>query len=238
MDNLKKLYIYKSLSNDETVLSGIRFCDFIEHSPIPINNILLLKGDCIGEKSWNRFELFEGHEQIAKLKQEDIYSHGDFSFVDYANTGSLHLLTDEQIAELLYFSHMRKPLRSPFFDALRNEFAYLAHDDGWYCKVYCKDKQVPISILLGKLRVVVQKIVGNDLYTLPAGLVESIYELSSKGLLIELESAPHKNKAIAIRLYVVGEYENMDILLNNSKQIRTSISYEEKIVGMPRGRPC
>ena len=134
---------------------------------------------------------------------------------------------EQQIAELLFLSHMSKPLKSPFFDALQNNLAYLGHDDGWYCKLYCKDQHILISILLDKLRGDIQKALVHDSSLLPDDLVECIHELSSEGLVIELEPLHYKKRAVSIKLFTVGECENMDILLNNVEQVNPIMSYEK-----------
>ena len=134
-DRMTDIYIRVSSERHEAVFSGLRFIDFINCATIPIDNILLLKSGYSSEKRCHNFELLEGQENISKLMLENIYHYGDFCFVDYAHASSVNKLNEKQIAELLYLAHMHKPLRSPFFEVLQNNFVYLAHDDGWYCKL-------------------------------------------------------------------------------------------------------
>ena len=215
--------IYAMLPSEAgaTIFSGISFADFVECTPVPIENILLLKGDYWGEKSWNKFELLEGQEQIAKLMHENIYRYGDFCFVDYANHITLDELSDDEIAELLYFAHMLKPLKSPFFEALQNSFFYFAHDDGWYCKLYCKSPDIPMSVLVNRLQKSVWKTTSNNHCLLPASLVQEVHKLSIGGVLIELETSPPPADTIAtICIYDVGKYTNMDTLFSNLECIK------------------
>ena len=224
-----EIYIKSSAEKHETVFSGVTFIDFIESNPIPIENILLLKGHYWGEKSWNKFELLEGRDQIARLKREDIYNYGDFCFVDYVDAPSIDQLSEEHIAELLYLAHMFKPLRSPFFKVLQNKFAYLAHDDGWYSKLYCRDSEVSISILLNKLRKLAETALGDGAPLLPDHLVREIYKLAEAGLFIEVDVSASKSRDIIIRLYEVGEYENMDDLLFVTSDNRPPASLEMRL---------
>jgi hypothetical protein len=213
----KCIKIYVNVCDDEqkTIFSGITFHDFIECVPIPIENILLLKSDYIGEKSCHRFELLEGRDDISKFLREGMNNYGDLCFVDYADTALVGKLAQEQVAELLYLAHMFKPLKPPFYDVLQNRLAYLSHDDGWHCNLYCKDSQIPIFILLNKLKKSIQSYLRNNECVLPNNLTEIIRKLSMKGLLIELDFSSRKRSTCTIRIFEVGKYENMDNLFND-----------------------
>jgi len=227
-----KIYANLSPDRNEAVFSGIKFADFIECTPVPVKNMLMLSHTNIGEKYCHNFELFDGKNDIAKLKLENIYHYGDFHFVDYTDTVSANSLTKQQVAELLYLSHMYEPLNTPFFDTLQNNYAYLSHDDGWYCKLYCKEWQTLTSILLNKLLKCVQQTFCDKVHSLPDGLVEKITEISTRGLFIQLDVEIKKGKQIQnnkianVKLYEVGEYEDMDKLFNNLENILSHVSYE------------
>ena len=232
-----KIYVKSYPERHEVLFSGLKFVDFIECVPT-IENILLLKDNFYkAEKSWSKFNLVEGGDQIAKLMLDDIYNYGDFCFVDYADISLINQINDEQIAELLYLSHMFKPLKSPFFEVLQNRFAYLAHDDGWYCKLYCKDQQVPISMVMNKLQKSIKNAFVANLPSLPENSDEEIFKLSTGGLLIELDFSTQKEKVsiknnvaemAILKFYEVGEYKDMDVLFNNLEQIKPQISFELK----------
>jgi len=225
----ERIYIKSYPDRHETLFSGIEFADFMACVPT-IDNILLLKGNYLqAEKNWWRFGLIEGHDEIAKLMLEDVSNYGDFCFVDYADTDSIVKINDEQIAELLYLSNMFKPLKSPFFDILQNKYAYLAHDDSFLCKLFCKDRKIPISIVIHKLQKIIQKVFCENVPLLPENLGEEVCILSSAGLLIELDISVRKSGIIRkrttaetamFRLYEVGEYKDMSALFNNLDKIR------------------
>ena len=82
-DRTADIYIKVSSEQYETILSGLWFIDFIECTPISVENILLLKSDYFSDKRCHNFELLEGQEDIGKLMRENIYDYGDFCFVDY-----------------------------------------------------------------------------------------------------------------------------------------------------------
>jgi len=235
----KRIYIKSYPDRHETMISGIEFVDFMASVPT-IDNILVLKGNYWqAEKNWWRFDLIEGKNQIAKLMCEDVNNYGDFCFIDYADTESISKISDEQIAELLYISNMFKPLKSPFFDVLQNKYAYLAHDDGWFCKLYCKDQNVPISVVMHKLQKIIREVFSDNVSMLLERLSEEICKLSTNGLLIELDISLRKSgvirknevpEIVALKLYDIGEYKDMSALFNNLEKIRPQqASYELKL---------
>jgi len=222
------IQIYAKLSEDgkEAVFSKITLVDFVECFSSSIDNILLLKSDYVGRKHFRNFELLEGKEDITNFALEGTYSCGDFCFVDYASPSSLNKLTEEQIAELLYLAHLQKPLKSSFFEVLQNKFVYLAHDNGWYCKLYCQESQYAISLLFSKMQKSLQKIHRDEMIVLSDDVIETISKLAKKGLIIEIDSVTIntknncKDKCAIIKLYDVGDYDDMDTLysdLNDSK---------------------
>ena len=221
----KTIYIKYSPEKNETTFSGIKFVDFIESTPTPVENMLLLEHINLGSKYFHCFELLEGADDIANLESQNIHGYGNFCFVDYKESASVNRLSKEDIAELLYLSHMFEPLKSPFFDALQNSYAYLSHDDGWYCKLFCKGWDIPNSILINKLLNTVQQAFCSRTTSLPDGLSERITELSVKGLVVQIDILKQTKKAAraddqaTIKLYDVGEIENMDNLFNNLEDI-------------------
>jgi len=229
-----RVYLKTNPEQHEAVLSGIRFVEFIECVP-KIENIMLLKGGFLAKKNWQKFELVEGHDQLSQLMLEDVCNYGDFCFVDYANATSIEQIDDEQIAELLYLSHMFKPLKSPFFESLQNKYAYLAHDDGFYCKLYCKQQQLLVSIVVKKLERSVRVALGDNASPLPESLSEEIFKYSQEGILAELDLSTIKKgiikkndtaERLLLKLYTVGEYNDMDLLFNNFEKIRPQAFFE------------
>jgi len=233
----KNINIYAKISseNNEAVFSGITFADFIECTSIQVENLLLLKSGYFSKKQCHKFELLEGKDDIAKLALENIYHYGDFSFVDYSNPASVRELTGNEIAELLYLAHLLEPLKSPFFDTLQNNYAYLSHDDGWYCKLYCKEQHILNSILLNKLHKSLQSESCDTIPSLSYELTEKVMELSKRGLLIQLNVLSQKSKKVkktnvaSIKLYTVGEVNNMDYLLNNLENLQSQLSFEVQL---------
>lgn len=212
-----KIYIKIHPEENKIIYSGIEFHEFIRFLPKPMENLILIKGDYIGNKYAHNFEILEGVEEIEKLLKEDIYSFGNFCFADYAVTDTVNELSDQQIAELLYIAHMIQPLSSPFFSTLQNRFIYLAHDDGWYCKLYCKEILDFIPVLLGKIISRFKMPVA----VYPDDISKRLLKLATDGLLIDLEEVNCiKGSTLEVKLYTVGDYSDMDYVLNNFEQLK------------------
>jgi len=218
-----KVYIKAIPQKGEFVYSGIEFAEFIQYVPQPIENLMIITGGSnviLCETDFDRgFELFEGDDLIEKLTKENVYGLGDFCFVDYSSPHKTDKLSEEQIAELLYMGHMFKPLRSPFFEELCNNFVYLAHDDGWYCKLYSRNLTDIITVLCKKI------VASNNNICDPAeSIKERILQLTVDGLLIDLDELSHKDGCIEAKFYTVGEYSDMDSIQNNLQHIKSGAS--------------
>lgn len=215
-----KLYIKINVEKKEIIYTGISFAEFQQYLLQPIENLILLKGDYEGKRQNYNLQLVEGSSEIVNLAKEDIYRFGDFHFVDYVSAGLEEKISDQQVAELLYMSHMWNPLQSPFFKQLENRFVYLAHDDGWYCKLFCNDLNEFMYIFL-------QKIIAYAAISeieKRIGIENQLLELAASGLMVDLEEVNGTKDSWSIALYVIGSYLNMDDVLNNFKMLKETAS--------------
>ena len=216
-----KIYVKVSSERNEIVCSGIEFAEFIKYLPQPIENLIIITGGSNAISLETRFErgleVFDGYGLVKKLTKENVHTLGGFCFIDYAPLRKTSDLSEQQIAELLYLGHMFKPLHSPFFEELQNRFVYLAHDDGWYCKLYSKNLNDFICVLSRKI----MDTIGEKFYNCSSAINDKLLELSESGILIDLGEILQQ-KGEVVRIYTVGEYSNMDIVQNDFQKIRNS----------------
>jgi len=127
-------------------------------------------------------------------------------------------LSKEQIAELLYLAHLHEPIKSPFNETLNNNYVYLSHDNGWYCKLFCKERMGPVTILVNKINLEIQRLKKNNCHLLhiSSDSIDEIEKFLEIGLLVEISMHSNKELPIEVKLYEVGEYNNMDKLLNDT----------------------
>jgi len=214
------IYVNADIQNHEFIYTGIEFYEFVSFLQNPIKNILLLKANYMGNNYQKNFELVEGTENVKLLTKEDVHSYGDFCFVDYSNCENVNRLTDDQIAEVLYMAHMYKPLKSPFFDTLDNRFSYLAHDDGWFCKLYCRKVGDFLDVLNGKIVSLTTSITKKDVNNLDTDIQKELLQLAEKGLLLDFEELKSDNDELSVNVYFVGKYEDMNKVLNSRKELK------------------
>lgn len=218
------IYINSNIQTHEIIYTGINFHEFNEFLTIPIENIMVISG-CGGvislDSEFDRcFELFIGNKMVKKLAQQDIYNLGNFCFVDYGSLNKTINLSEEQLAELLYLGNMFKPLRSPFFDVLDNRFAYLSHDDGFFCKLYCREISDFYDILHGKMICLTECISNKRVERFSKDIQNRLLDLSQSGLLLDFDEMIVNNDEISLEIFIVGKYDDMDKILNNCQVLK------------------
>ena len=107
---------------------GIQHADFYQsvlHQP---KNLLLLDPDTDDGvfESHTGLKIIEGQDAVgsylSSLKRRR--EKNPVKWIDFSDVAMLKQLSAQEIAELLYFGHMKIHLRSPFFYKLQNNFAY------------------------------------------------------------------------------------------------------------------
>ncbi|MDR2650068.1 MAG: hypothetical protein LBB94_10190 [Clostridiales bacterium] len=211
-----ELYIFANADNDEFIISGLQFSEFTQWIKPPIENIMLLSGECF-ESGINKhyFEIIEGRDNILSFSNRDIYDLGDFCFVDYERSGATDLLLPQDVAELLYLGHMFKPLTSPFISCIGNRFAYLVHDDGWFCRLFSKERRAVIDVIVEKLVSEVKRRT-KQAEVSARNLYEELFPLAEKGLLIDFSGLSARSGVVEAAIYTVGLILNMDDITNGS----------------------
>ena len=222
----KLIYVNANAQTHEIYYTGIEFYEFVKYLSVPIHNLLLLKAHYIGNNFDKNFELVEGQEQIELLTQEDVHGYGDFCFVDYAHADNMSKLTDAQIAELLYLAHMKQPLRTPFFDSLNNNFVYLAHDDGWCCKLYCRNMQNFSNVLTGKIKNAISKL---SLQNMDSSTKKGLMNIAENGMLIDFDDVVFAQTHAVIDIFSIGKFTDMDIICNQSKALKSKALHHNQL---------
>lgn len=222
MDKIKKIiYVNANAKKHEYIYTGIKFSEFIEYLQNPIDNIILLKANYMGNNFQKNFELVEGCEHINKLSSENIYNWGDFCFVDYSQKGSINNMADKEISELLYLAHMHYPLYTPFFKSLENNFVYLSHDDGFYCKLYCKNRSDLSNIVVNKIQKYIEIEFNCITEKIDNKIQNSLFDIAENGLLIDIDELKVNDNKKILNIYSIGKYLDMNEILNNYKTLKS-----------------
>lgn len=135
-DFMHHLYIHMNDVDHFVIYSGLTLKQFMS-SVESVKNVLLLK-HAYDEGSFNmhtQFDFVSSEDTVEFIKKEsDLKS--DLCWVDFTSEKNVNALTPLEQAELLYFSHKREPLATPFFSKLQNRYAYYSSVSDKMTKVY------------------------------------------------------------------------------------------------------
>lgn len=186
---------------------GIEFFEFMSCLDNRPENLILLKHNFDNAK-WNQHSRFDyvTSQEINELIDDYIYGYGDFCWVDFYKEEDLDQLTKLQIAELLFFSHLAKPLN----DIPKVRFAYYAHDDGWFNKLYVTKLEDYEMILSKAVVFKLQKLTRRSIIDIPSDISRILLESTKEGLFIDLSKIKKGKGEIQIPITAVGHYRDMD----------------------------
>ena len=207
-----KWFAYIKIFENENYVqsSGITFNTFYYGVGNKPHNILILKGYPNNAIMNNKLGLeFIPAEKVEDFVNDDVYNYGDFSWVGFENAEQLNNLPDDKLAELLFFSHKAKPLKSNQISGLENVYAYYSHDDDWLVRVFMNDVKEYLSVIKYKIST---ELKGRKKYIapIPDDISEQIYDLAREGVVVDFENS----YTTGVRLYKIGNVNNMDTIHN------------------------
>ncbi len=128
-DTRERIYVQWSGDSSVVWMSGITFREFV--AAWRPTGLLLLKHRYPGAH-WHRETGLEyiTEDEVEAFCRDDLYSYGDLFLADIPNVEALDRMSDQEVAEVLFLGHTKRPLDTPFIPGLGNRFFYLTHDDG------------------------------------------------------------------------------------------------------------
>ena len=216
------IYVHMNQTDHFVLSYGIRFIDFLTGIPNQIQNALLIRHK-IKDSHFNMHTRLEyvDQEMIEKLVQEDIRGYGEFCWIDFHDEEHLNLLSGQEIAEILYLGHLKDHLRLPFYRKLKNNFAYLAGEDGWFNKTYYKEWDSFFSMLgstiVGKINNQKEKsfffkVKKKSVPAIPKEILHPFADFMKEGMVISLERVNRNRLTIEIPVWVIGDFFDMDVM--------------------------
>lgn len=142
------LYLWHQPHPRRLICSGLEFRDLLPE--LRRSDALLLLRHEYANAEYDRrsgFDFVMG-DDLGTLADDDIYSYGDFCWVDVRGGASLSQLSDEGIADLTFFAHTRRPRRDIRVPELNNEFLWWSHDGAWYVSLYYTNWQAVGDLLV------------------------------------------------------------------------------------------
>lgn len=223
-------YINAFPENNEFVYYGMEFKEFVKYAPVKLNQLLLIKSEFYGSHFSNNTNFYiTGKSDLEDLLNDDVCNYGDFCWVDFNSEENVENLKPTEVAELLYLGHKYEPITSPFFEALNNHYTYLAHDDGWFCRLYCRQYKDFAEIIANKITDMV-KTSRNKIHPVSEEVQNQLLKLAEDGLLIDFNNINKYDRTIEIPIYTIGKFINMDKMYNGLKQHIGRAKYSAKLV--------
>ncbi len=186
---------------------GIEFYEFmscVRHRP---EHLILLKHkfDDARRNIHSGFD-YVTPQEISRLLEDDVYGYGDFCWVDVQKEEALDQLTKMKIGELLTFAHLAEPLQV----IPKVRFAYYAHDDGWFNKLYVSDledyKILLSKVIVSKLHRLTRRKIGD----IPDDVANVLMESTKEGLFMDFSKIVRSRVSLRLPITAVGHYQDMD----------------------------
>lgn len=212
------IYVSKSQLEENCFYSyGIEFYEFMNGVSTRPENLILLQHDFHNE-NWNQYSRFDyvTKEEINELIEDNIYRYGDFVWVDFSKEEDLDTLSSNDIAELLFFSHLARPLTH----IPKIRFAYHAHDDGWFNKLYVTDLQDYEILLANVIPSKLRKLTGRKMNDIPKDVASALLEITNDGLFIDLSRAIKSRAELKVPITKIGHFTDMDEVYNLREEVR------------------
>ena len=195
-------YIYIDETDGYVFSTGMDFKTFAAALRGKARGLLLLKGfprDAVYDRHTS-FEYVPPKETANFIQEEDVYDYGDFCWVDFSESKDIAKLTDEEIAALLFAAHLKRPLGSPFFDSIGNQYLYLCHDDDYWVKVYMQD--------IKKYKLVIEQKIRNcfmgkkrSLAPIPSDIIDDLFDFFKSGAVFDFENSTVSSIHTGVRIF-------------------------------------
>ncbi|HWJ77279.1 MAG TPA: hypothetical protein VNR61_04270 [Niallia sp.] len=238
------MYVHINEKERFVLTYGIEFREFYQVLADSLSSLLLLKHNYEdGELNIHtQFEYVPNHG-LTKFSMDDHYGYGDFVWIDFEELDVLDILGGQAIAELLYLGHKMEPLKTPFFQALNNQYVYLAHDDGWFNKIYYKNMNAFYRLFSEvvankaselKTEKALLGIKKKRLYpSIPLEIITELKRFMKEGMVISIHKAYQNRSKLEIPIWVLGDFDNMDDMYEeyekNSKQkMDAKLTFDKK----------
>lgn len=186
---------------------GIEFHEFMNCIENPPDNLLLLQHR-FDNAQWNYHSRFDYVTKLEmnELIADNVNGYGDFCWVDFANEENLDSLSHNEIAELLFFGHLAKPLN----EIPKIRFAYYAHDDGWFNKLYVTDLHDYEVLLARVITRKLQLLKNTEICAISNDIASQLMRFTLEGMFIDLLEVVENETGFKIPIAFIGHFTDMD----------------------------
>lgn len=224
------LYVHMNEVDQFVIFSGLTFKQFFT-AVDPIPNLLLLK---------HSYEdgLFNMHTQLDYVINEDLSNFirkcadtsDDLCWVDFVDEKNLDQLSPMEQAKLLYFSHKKEPIGTPFSSKLQNRFLYYSSAREKTKKIYFENLDEAEILVSNIMNGIIKERIGNggfwrkkamdSIPVLEPELLKAYRPYAKDGALVSLCKLDKPNRfGIEIRTLADNDFpdevwDDLDVILN------------------------
>lgn len=214
------IYVHMNYTHKYVLSYGIEFPEFMDSIPFKPANLLLLKHK-FEDGYFNMHTLlhYASEEGIQQLMNDHVDRYGDFCWIDFTDEDDLNEMESQSLAELLYLSHMKAPLRPPFYRILGNQYAYLTQEDGFFNRTYYKHWEHFYGMLGGVLSTKISpkrersffgRLRSRSIPPVPLEVLQVYTDFMCEGLAFSLEKVTVDRQRAVIPIWVIGDFQDMD----------------------------
>lgn len=224
------IYIHLNEQDHYVMTYGIGFPEFVQTLSDSLNNLLLLKHRYKhGDFNMHTMLDYVSRDKLGKLVEDDVSGYGDFCWIDFEEEEAVNELPGQVIAELLYLGHVKEHLKSPFYNYLGNRYVYLAHDDGWFNRIYYRDLNDFYRLLgevipgkMGHIKVEKTLLGIKKKRTYPPitrDVLLSLKPLMKEGAIFSIKDINQNRARMEIPIWLIGDFANMDDMYEEYESI-------------------
>lgn len=228
-DFIHHLYIHMNDVDHFVIFSGLSFKQFVS-AVDPIPNLLLLKHS-YEDGSFNMHTQFDfvSVEELSKFVKKMIDTVGDLCWIDFVNEKDVNQLTPIEQAELLYLSHKKEPIHSPFFSKLQNRYVFYSSENDKLTKIYFRflnDSEFLVSNLFNQL---IKEKEGNGSFwrrktknAIPAidpTVLKAYRPFAKEGALLSIYKMDKPNNCYGIEIRTLSDYDYPDEVWDDLDEI-------------------
>lgn len=226
-------YLKQDRDQQRFTLHGVTLADVTDALSLT-RPMIICRTDIKGmrQSSRSRFRYIESHE-LSSFSTKYLSNQTTFSAIDFPDYNTLESLSDHEIAEILFLSHMERGLKKPFLDSLDNEIAFFNEANDRHSSLYIRDWSAVNQFLQNVLQSKLDRDIRNiSFIPIPLAVIDQLLELAPQGLIIDFEHTKRSlfNRQISISFYVAGRYEDMSVLEEDFNAKKESIALKGELI--------
>lgn len=237
----KEMYVHIDNVSNHVLTSQATFSRVTLPKKALPNAILLLKGrsSLAIYDDYTGFYYIEGKEKVLAFLKQSMVESQEYNWIDFESLDFLHQLTPQEIADLLYISHAKNHLYSPFFYKLQNKYIYLQLGQG-FTKVYFRNMDVFYQLLAQKMTAEMSQCLMENqkrlffrkekqAIDLSQAIIKELIPYLKVGVVFAFDCAKKRETDYQVPIFLVEDrYQQTSILRKQDTSIG-EISYHEQL---------